>query len=619
MRASSRGALITAALIVPSVAAEAQERVGPNAVPPPLPGYANPRGITAPTPAIGAPQLDGTVTLSDVRVRESEALVARPLPGWSPSRDPATNLTLSLTPPQPLNAQWVRRQFTANDLVGREVPLDRLVSMVQLINLAFVANGYLNSGILIAGGRPADGGILELDLVYGRLRAPTEDASPVSLHWGPGGPRGLNQDYVLDRMAAAATPPLNATRVERQFRLLAEDPAIQTINADLRPGTRPGEATLALTVVPKERFDFYLTASNSRSPSIGGERFASGGSMRNLLTSGDIVTAEVGLTEGKADVLGSYELPLKDAVTSFRLRGGHNEAAVVDRPLRPLDINARDWNGELSLNRRLVQSPLLPAGEPGRWNAARTIAVGLAVAHRRTVTTLLGRRFSFSPGSVDGRAEYTVLRLTADWVERGVNQVLALSLIGTQGIGGTLGDVPGLLSPDPNFRALLGQFSLARRLDRRGLELKLRLTGQAADGILYSGERLAAGGEYSVRGYRETLVLADTGVIGSVELAQGFSLTRGRRNAAGFDWGAFQASVFADGALLHNRAGPKPVPNELASVGTSLAWTPSDAIFARATYAEALNAAPLVGSRDLQDRGFQFRVTIRPLALWRMR
>jgi hypothetical protein len=37
------------------------------------------------------------------------------------------------------------------------------------------------------------------------------------------------------------------------------------------------------------------------------------------------------------------------------------------------------------------------------------------------------------------------------------------------------------------------------------------------------------------------------------------------------------------------------------------------------TYAHALIDAPLVGSRDLQDRGIQFRITIRPLALFRQR
>jgi hemolysin activation/secretion protein len=231
--------------------------------------------------------------------------------------------------------------------------------------------------------------------------------------------------------------------------------------------------------------------------------------------------------------------------------------------------------------------------------------------------TLLGRRFSFSPGSVNGRAEYSALRFTADWVQRGISQVAAVSLTATQGFGDTRSDIPGLLSPEDDFRVLLAQFSYARRLDRNGLELRARVAGQVADSLLYSGERFAAGGEYTVRGYRETLVLADQGANASVELARPFSLTGGRRDASGVDWGAFLVTAFVDGAVLRNVDGPRPAPDELASAGVSLAWVPSEAIFARITFAESLIDAPIVGSRDLQDRGIQFRVTIRPFALFR--
>jgi hypothetical protein len=37
------------------------------------------------------------------------------------------------------------------------------------------------------------------------------------------------------------------------------------------------------------------------------------------------------------------------------------------------------------------------------------------------------------------------------------------------------------------------------------------------------------------------------------------------------------------------------------------------ALSARVTYAEALRSLDAPGTRDLQDRGFQFRVTVRPL------
>jgi hemolysin activation/secretion protein len=141
------------------------------------------------------------------------------------------------------------------------------------------------------------------------------------------------------------------------------------------------------------------------------------------------------------------------------------------------------------------------------------------------------------------------------------------------------------------------------------------LAGQTADGILFSGERIAAGGEYTVRGYRESLILADTGVTGSAELAKSFSLSGRRGTATAVDWGAFSASVFADGAVLRNVEGSQPVPKEIASVGASLSWIPSEAISARVTFARALVDAPIVGTRDLQDRGFHFRITIRPFAM----
>jgi hemolysin activation/secretion protein len=91
----------------------------------------------------------------------------------------------------------------------------------------------------------------------------------------------------------------------------------------------------------------------------------------------------------------------------------------------------------------------------------------------------------------------------------------------------------------------------------------------------------------------------------------------GRRGAGGLNWGSFTASGFADAGLAANRQGPAPDPRSLASLGASLTWTPSDALFARLTYAKALRSAPIVGARDLQDRGFEFRVTAHPLALFR--
>lgn len=604
-----------------------RERTGPGAGAPATPGFADPGQPILPAPpepATPTPSDGRGVILRDVEVSGGEG-VAVPQPGWAPESDPVTGLALEAPGSAGFDAEWVKAQFARNSLIGARVPVDRLTGLIQLINLAFVRNGFINSGVRIGQSQLTDGGTLELELIHGRLVA-AEGRSAVEVTWSERGAQGLSAAYVANRMTAAEQVPLNAITVERAFRALAENPAIATVRADLRPGQRPGEASLALTVDPAERFDLYAGFANSRAPAVGGERFAAGGSMRNLLTSGDIISAELGFTTGQPDVSGSYQAPLFDPRTQLVLRGGYNRASVVDRPLVPLDISARDWNIEGGLTRVFTSSPLMPR-PGGGWKAARSFSLGFRLAHRESATFLLGQPFSFAPGAVNGRTDYTALRLLADWVMRSTNQVTAASLTVTLGIDGSrvvptnLADATAILErvPKTDFQAVLLQASHARRLTKQGLELRVRFTGQWSSGLLYSGERLAAGGEFSVRGYRETLALVDRGAIGSIELNQPFSLTGKARTAGGFDPGSFAVAIFADDAVLGNARDQQPVPRELASVGAGLEWTPSDAISARITYARALIDAPQVGSRDLQDRGIQFRITVRPLALFRKR
>lgn len=627
-------AMSTLPIIFAAMPAAAQEqpgpfqpRTGPGAPPPPLPGYAAPKAPLAPTPApppAPAPAPPAVaVRFADVVV-EGNATAPLVMP-WRAVTDAATQLTLDPPLASGFDAHWVRQQFVRNGLIGTRHPLDRTVALIQLINLALVRNGNINSGVRIAGGEVVDGGVLRLELILGRLAA-TTDAPAISVRWGAGGAQGLSSHYVLRRIAAANAVPLNAIAVERHFRLLAENPAISAVRADLRPGTHPGEATLALSVDAAPRFDLYANVANGRSPAVGGLRSGVGGSIRNLIAPGDLGSVEFGVTAGQPDLLASYQTPVFGRRTTALIRGSYNLASVVDRPLLPLDISARDWNVEGGVTQTLIARPLIPR-DGGGWRAARTVTVGVRIAHRETQTFLLGQPFSFAPGTVNGRSRYTALRIVADWVERGIAQVSAVSLTLTQGLTGSriiptnADDAAELLRrvPSPNFRAVLLQVSHANRLSAKGLELRLRLTGQWGDGLLYSGERLAAGGESTVRGYRETLALVDRGVVGSVELYRPVPLFGHRPGARGFTPGDLGIAVFADGAFLRNAIDPQPQPGALASVGGSVSWTPTPALTARLTYAYAILAARPAGSVDLQDRGVQFRVTLHPLALFARR
>ena len=594
-------------------------RTGPEAAPPPLPSYARPSAPIAPPPAEGespAPSADAARIGAVEVVAGPEGRRSVPPRRWQPPVETASGLRLDHRAGESLDAAWVRRQFALNAIEGG--PADRAVELVQLVNRAFLTAGFINSGLLVAPAPGAAPGILRLRLIHGRLVAPAPGAQPLQIEWANGRSFGLSEAYVRARMPSAGGEPLSAVEIERDFRRLADDPAIQTVNAQLRPGAAPGEASLLLSVRPRERADLYLNAANSRSPSVGSERLAVGGLVRNLVSSGDLLSGEAGITSGVVDGTAAYATPLLDPRTSLSLRGSINRAAVVDRPLAPLDIRSREVGAEASLVRRLIDRPLMPRDE-GRWSPSRQLSLGLSLGWRRQRSFLLGLPFSFAPGSVDGRAEYGAVRLVADYVLRNVDQVFAASATATMGLWGTRSNQPLVLDPDRHFHALLVQLNYARRLDRHGLELRARLTGQAADSVLYSGERLAIGGAASVRGYRETLLLADRGLVGSLELARPFSLSGEGAARSGWDWGAFTAAIFADAALADNVRGPDPDPRAIASVGLALAWQPSDAFSLRVDYGDALVDAQQAGSRDLQDRGVHVRLVVHPLHLFARR
>jgi hemolysin activation/secretion protein len=590
-----------------------RSRTGADAEQPAFPKFPEP---ASGLPAAAAPPApvtasSGTMQLSDVQVRTADgADGAFAMAGWRPLSDSSAELKLSYTPGEPLNAIWIRRQFADNGLIGTTVGYDRIGALVQLINLALVQNGYVNSGILI---EPGSDTILNLRLVAGHLVEEKPGDEGIVVIWKGKSGNGLESGYIRNRMASAQDVPLNLTAIESDFRLLADDPAIRSVNADLRPGARPGEATLAVTVDPQSRGDLYISFANNRSPSVGGERFGVGGYLRSLIRPGDTVSAEYGTTKGLNDFTASYVLPLFGPKLAFRARGGFNEAAVVETALLPLDISSKEWSAEGGFLYRILAKPLLPGAISGTWRAAQDASLGLFVEHRQVKSRLLGQPFSFSPGSVNGRTETTTLHLTGDYTRRTQRAVIALSLTGTRGLKGTRSSVPGLLSPDRHFTSGLLQANVARRLTKNRLELRFRFAGQIADGLLYSPERFSVGGTDTVRGYRENLVLADEAAVASLELAQPFTISGS--SAETYAPGRFTVSTFIDGAVTHNRAGVATVPKHFGSAGGSLLWTPARWLSARATYAKAFDKVRTPGKRDIQDRGFSFRLVIHPLAL----
>lgn len=602
------------------------ERVGAEAPALAQPAYpvpaANPLAVpqaapTQPVPTQHAPSssaADGSMLLTAIAISADPGVrPALPAPGWQPATDGASGIVLEHAAGAPLDAAWIEAQFIANRLLGTQTPFDRITALVQLINLAFVNSGYPNTGVLIEG-RSASG-VLKLRLVSGHLVAVPGTNNRVSVTFRGGQARGLDADYIRNRLPSAQAVPLNIRQIERDFRLLSDDPAIRTVNANLLPGARPGEASLALEVVPQPQVDLYTTYANNRSPSVGAQRLGVGAVIRSWHQPGDVLSLQYGTTGGLTDFSGSYSARLFSPRWMFAIRGGYNNASVVDRPLAPLDIRSREYYVEGGISRSLIARPLMPGPVAGRWQPAENAVLGAVFVHRQVKSSLLGVPFSFSPGSSNGRTEYDAARLTFDYTRRSLNTVFAASFTASQGLGGTRSGPAGAVTPSPYFHAAQLQLNYARRISPKLLEVRLRFAGQVASGLLYSPERFSIGGNDTVRGYRESLLLADEALVGSVELAQPFDLGRRRGGASAFRWGAFTLSAFADGAYAHNRAAPQPLPKAVASVGGRLSWTPADWLGGSVTFGQALKRVVVPGSTDWQDRGFTFQLTLHPLGL----
>jgi len=618
---------VLAAALAP-VCAQAKEAQSPpqsdpsrNSVhePLPIPAYPSPSDVPTPTfapPPPPSPEA-GMFLLADVEIDADPASAPpRALPLWRPAEAGDEGLTLHHRAGQPLDADWARSQFAANGQLGKPVPFDRIWALIQLINLAYAQNGYINSGLVLAAPIRPDARTLSLRLDYGRLGKEGDPAPDLRIGWTPSR-QGLNTAFIADRMPSARARPINIGELERDFRLLADNPFIRTIRTNLLPGARPGEAALDITVTPQTREDLYVTYGNSRSPSVGGERVAVGGSLRSLALAGDTLGLEYGRTSGLDDVTGSYQVPFFSPDLMLRLRGAYNRAALVDAPLLPLDIRSREWYAEGSLDRKLIGRPLLPGAEPGKWAAAQDLALGITGVHRQTRSFLLGQPFSFTPGSSGGRTEYTAMRITASYSRRTPQTVLAVSASASLGLGGTHSDVPGQPDVGQHFTAAFVQANYARRLNRQQLELRLRLAGQVSGGTLYSAERLSVGGYDTVRGYRENVLFADEALVGSAELALPLRFAGRSASEAQSRLATVVVSAFADGAVLHNRGTSQPVPNHIASLGVMVDWNPADWLRATGVFGQALNSVPPPGNRNLQDRGFAFRLIFRPLALLR--
>jgi hemolysin activation/secretion protein len=427
---------------------------------------------------------------------------------------------------------YENRYLTQEDLQALRLELTRL----------YVDRGFVNSGVILPDQTIRDGQIT-YQVIEGTL---TE--------LNISGNRWFRTGYLRRRLEPAT--PLNVNELQRQIQLLLDDPRIQRLRVDLKPGLRPGDSVLDVQVEDRQPFRLLLDVNNHQSPSVGAERGIVTVENVNLLGWGDILTLRYGRSDGLDPLLDfRYSVPFTrwDTTASFQYR--RNAFSVIDEQFAELDIESESEIFTAGIRQPLYRTP------------QTAVAVELIGERLEEKTSLLGIPFPLLPGSRrNGETVVTALRLAQEFVHRTQTQAIALRSrfsLGIDALGATVNSDRDV--PDGRFFSWLGQVQWASRLPVLDSQLIVRTDVQLTPDPLLTLEQVAIGGRFTVRGYRENTLVRDNALLASVELRVPLV-----RNVSWADY--LELAPFFDYGRGWSAVGDTPDPIDISSVGIGLRW-----------------------------------------------
>ncbi len=461
---------------------------------------------------------------------------------------------------------------------GRRVSIAELESLRQKVTQFYIDKGYVNSGAVISADAYRDGE-LHIDIVEGKL-------DEVRLK----GLGRLREGYVKNRLLPNPEKPFNLQELQENYQLLLSDPLISRMNGRILPGATPGHSILDVDVTRALPYQLSLFGNNQRPPSIGAEAFGVNGVVRNLTGLGDTLDFNFTISEGSKRYAGGLALPLSDMGTQAFFRFDEGDSLVIEAPFKAIDIKSQVHNLEGGISHPLINT------------LNQYFSMGAMLAVRVNETSGPFGPISFVPGITSARNQSTVVRLFQEYNQRWERHVLALRSSFSIGID-ALGATPehAVNYPDSEFFAWLGQGQYAWRLFDNGAQAVLRGNLQLSNEALLPQERMAVGGFYTVRGYRENQLVRD----------QGYSLSAEFHYPL---WGGTDANArhrltivpFMDYGRAWNHGEGSL---DLHSVGIGLDWQFKPA-HASLYYGYAINAPQSGGDGNLQDDGLHFQVGV---------
>ena len=518
-----------------------------------------------------------------------------PLPAFSPPAKTAPFVLPPVTePPNTIttgHSLFLRRVIFKGNAVISEAELQKLATPFlrrtldagELEELRFQITqyyqkrGYINSGAIIPQQKITDQ-TLEIQLIEGRITEVTVS-----------GNERLNPDYLRYRMSDPEAP-LNTQQLQERYLLLLEDPLIQSINASLKPLANLGESALDLQVTRALPYQLAVHFNNYNPPSIGAEQMQVETWVRNLTGWGDKLDFRFDLSEGSTNYSGGLNMPLNRYGTLFDFHFETGQSSIIEEPLNKVNITSHVLNFNSTLS------------HPVYRDLNHSLILGASFANRRNQTEVLNLDYSFVQNLATGETKVSVLRFFQEYLGRFDAHVLAFRSTFSTGLNVFNPTIqPSQDLADSKYFAWLGQLQYAYKLLENGTLFRLRGNLQLSDQPLLAQEKIAIGGVFSVRGYRENELVRDQGYNGTIE----FNIPVYKGESGFINQLALVPFMDYGSAWNHHQAA-----DYLHSIGIGFNWQLTRHIKADFYYAHALNSPRPKPQHNLQDDGIYFNVSL---------
>ena len=484
------------------------------------------------------------------------------------------------------NSVFSRKQLAdaTKDFTNKPITFAQLLQASEAITRLYHDKGYDTSGAFIPANQTfkQTGSVITIKVVEGSLES-------IQVR----GLKRLNPNYVRTRLAIATHKPLNVNRLLQALQVLQLNPLIKNISAELAAGSTPGTSILDVKVAETQTSSIQISLDNDRIPSIGSFERQIQFNQANLLGLGDGLSIAYANTDGSNDVNVNYTLPINPHNGTIGFTYNYTDSEIIEKPFDILGIKGTSQDFSLTVRQPVVQTP------------TEEFALGLAATRRVSdvgfLEALVGGRQPFpEPGSdKNGNTRLAILRFFQDWTKRSNKQVLAARSQFSFGINAFDATI-NPKSPDGEFFSWQGQAQLVRLVAPDTLFL-IRADAQIADRTLVPLEQFGLGGQRTVRGYRQDLLLSDNALTASVEFR--YPILRIPKLGGS----VLQVTPFFDfGTAGNNSGGTKLETNNLASVGLGLLWQ-SNRISARFDWGYPLIDVNSRGN-TLQEDGLYFSI-----------